>query len=349
MNEKLTLQDLATLLAERHEMEQADAVAFVQTMFTLIKEGLTTDRYVKIKGLGTFKLLEVDSRESVNIHTGERIEIQSHNRISFTPDPALKDFINKPFAHFETVILNENVHFDDLEKTEEQGIEPDILQKQAEPSAPETEETSDNTGTPRGEIHEQNITESGNNALPQQKPSAENNADKSRHTQSAHTSARTLYFTGLAVLIAVTGIMAAMCLYNKDIPNKKPAEKHIGIPDTLSAEKPTPHDTPVISIPPLPEDTLVATQEKLITPKTQTEKKETLADTTEYEITGTLSAHVIKVGDTLARLARKFYGETKMWPYIVKHNQNIINNADNIPIGTKIRIPRLKRKKQSGE
>lgn len=81
---------------------------------------MASEKYVKVKGLGTFKLTEVESRESVNVNTGERFQIQGHNKISFTPDTTMKDLINKPFAHFETVILNENTQLEDT-KIEMEG------------------------------------------------------------------------------------------------------------------------------------------------------------------------------------------------------------------------------------
>ena len=71
------------------------------------------DKYVKIRGLGTFKLIDVGSRESVNVNTGERFEIQGHTKVSFTPEPALKDIINRPFSHFETVVLNDATVLED--------------------------------------------------------------------------------------------------------------------------------------------------------------------------------------------------------------------------------------------
>ena len=102
----------------------------VKGMFELIEEALATEKYVKVKGLGTFKLTEVESRESVNVNTGERIEIQGHTKISFTPDSSMKDLINKPFAHFETVILNENTKLEDTE-TEIEGEEEDTVDENA--------------------------------------------------------------------------------------------------------------------------------------------------------------------------------------------------------------------------
>lgn len=113
MNEKLNIQDLIDLLAEKHGMSRKNADSFVKEFFLLIEESLEKDKYVKIRGLGTFKLIDVESRESVNVNTGERFEIQGHTKVSFTPEPSLKDIINKPFAHFETVVLNDNTVLED--------------------------------------------------------------------------------------------------------------------------------------------------------------------------------------------------------------------------------------------
>lgn len=131
MNEKITLQDIINLLCEKQGMTPKDAETFVRTMFDLIEEALTNEKYIKIKGLGTFKLTEVNSRESVHVNTGERIEIQGHSKVSFTPDTSMKELINKPFSHFETVVLNEGVELEDT-VIEEEGT-------------PESTEVSDTT------------------------------------------------------------------------------------------------------------------------------------------------------------------------------------------------------------
>ena len=122
MNEKITLQDIINLLCAKHDMTKKDAELFVKTMFDLIEEALANEKYVKIKGFGTFKLTEVDARESVNVNTGERFEIQGHSKVTFTPDTTMKDLINKPFAHFETVVLNDGVELEDT-PTEEEVID----------------------------------------------------------------------------------------------------------------------------------------------------------------------------------------------------------------------------------
>ena len=112
MNEKLNIQNLTDELAETHGLSKKNAESFVKDFFSLIEEALEKDKYVKVKGLGTFKLIDVDSRESINVNTGERFEIQGHSKISFTPDNSLKEVVNKPFSAFETVVLADGVEID---------------------------------------------------------------------------------------------------------------------------------------------------------------------------------------------------------------------------------------------
>ena len=90
MNGKLNIQNLIDLFAEKHKIDKKVAEEFVKGFFLLIEEGLEKDKYVKIRGLGTFKLIDVESRESINVNTGERFEIQGHTKISFSPDSSSK-------------------------------------------------------------------------------------------------------------------------------------------------------------------------------------------------------------------------------------------------------------------
>jgi len=115
MNNKINIQEIVDALAERNGITKKEADTFVRSMFDLIEDALEKDRYIKVKGLGTFKLIEVDERESVNVNTGERFLIEGHSKISFIPDNSLKEVINKPFSHFETVIVNNGVDLNDIE------------------------------------------------------------------------------------------------------------------------------------------------------------------------------------------------------------------------------------------
>ena len=119
---KMTIQDVSRVLSERKGLNKKDASNFVNLMFDIIQQALERDGIVKVKGLGTFKIIDVDARESVNVNTGERVLIEGHNKITFTPDSLLKELVNKPFSQFETVVLNDGVDFDepvDFEKNEE--------------------------------------------------------------------------------------------------------------------------------------------------------------------------------------------------------------------------------------
>lgn len=118
MKKKLLLQDFADLLVQNGHASKKEAESFVRAFFDVIERGLSEDKFVKIKGLGTFKLVAVSERESVNINTGERFQISGHTKISFTPDSSMKDLVNRPFAHFEAVDLNEETDMAELDQVD---------------------------------------------------------------------------------------------------------------------------------------------------------------------------------------------------------------------------------------
>ncbi|MBQ6189719.1 MAG: HU family DNA-binding protein [Bacteroidaceae bacterium] len=154
MENKITIIDLAEGLAKRKHIQRKDAELFIRTVFDTIQERLLEGDPVKVKGLGTFKLITVNSRESVNVQTGERIVIDSHAKVSFTPEKALSDRVNRPFADFETVALNDATKTEDMERidlpepeaTEEPTTEAiqaplaDIVEPAAEVAQAEPEE-----------------------------------------------------------------------------------------------------------------------------------------------------------------------------------------------------------------
>jgi nucleoid DNA-binding protein len=120
---KFGLQDLAAAIAEKHGLEHDKAEILVKTFFETIEDGLKGDKSVKIKGLGTFKIVEVEPRESVNVNTGGRVIIEGHEKINFSPEAALRDLVNKPFAQFETVVLNDGTDFSELKNTTDDLLE----------------------------------------------------------------------------------------------------------------------------------------------------------------------------------------------------------------------------------
>ena len=120
---KLTIQEVAKVLVEKNGLDPKDASHFASEFFALILQQLQQDDQVKIKGLGTFKIINVEARESVSVQTGERVVIDSHSKVTFTPDTVMKELVNKPFSQFETVVLNDGVEFADLKDEKDAAVE----------------------------------------------------------------------------------------------------------------------------------------------------------------------------------------------------------------------------------
>mgnify|MGYP004596174721 CR=1 FL=1 len=120
---KNSLNGLADKLAEKSGLSQIEAELFIRKMFDVCHQGLAADKIVKMRWLGTFKVTSVKERESVDVNTGERIVIEGRDKISFTPDNILKEIVNKPFAQFETVIVNDGVDFESIDKKYEDSLE----------------------------------------------------------------------------------------------------------------------------------------------------------------------------------------------------------------------------------
>lgn len=124
------VRDIARVLSEKHGISLKKAEEFLNAFFEVVNEGLKESNLVKIKSLGTFKVIEVKDRESVNVSTGERFVIEGRNKITFTPDAVMKELVNRPFSQFETVVLNDGVDFGALDETEipeNDDIEPETV------------------------------------------------------------------------------------------------------------------------------------------------------------------------------------------------------------------------------
>ncbi len=113
---KFSLNTLGKLLADKSGLSQVEAELFIRKMFDVCNQGLDADKQVKIKWLGTFKVQATKDRESINVNTGERFTIEGRDKLTFTPDNILKEIVNKPFAQFETVVVNDGVNFDEIDE-----------------------------------------------------------------------------------------------------------------------------------------------------------------------------------------------------------------------------------------
>lgn len=151
MEKNALLQEIIACMAENGDYSQTELDEFCSIFFESIEAGLLADKYVKIKGFGTFKLINVSERESINVNTGERIQISGHAKASFIPDNDLKDLINSPFSHFQTVAINDETNLEEMSSI----ADDDILETE---QALETEET-DGEQTPLIESSDEEMPE----------------------------------------------------------------------------------------------------------------------------------------------------------------------------------------------
>lgn len=359
MNDKITLHELVDLFARKSQLSQADAALFAKEFLSLIEEALARDKYVKVKGLGTFKLITVDVTEETASNGPEITDSQSHMRVSFIPETGLKDLVNKPFAHFQPVLLKDEVHFTDLPEgeteaesqetvTEEEktGGTDTVIESPAEPATEETDEVLPQTeaASPiEEELVQAPITEK---VIP-----AVTLASSGKEANVPWCMIASILLVGIFIGGIVTWALTSGRRY---IPEQVVEKLMNEIPETPA---------PVVLDSLQVTDTLVVKKDSSLVQKTDTlktaakkeektpvastpvPKRESLADTVEYQITGNQGSYTLKPGESLVRVALKFYGNKKLWPYLVKHNKAIIKNPDNVPVGTTIQIPQLTPKK----
>ena len=386
MNEKVNIQNLIELLVEKHRITPKEAEEFVKTFFAVIEEGLEQDKYVKIKGLGTFKLIGVESRGSIDVNTGERIEIQGHTKVSFTPDSALKELINRPFGHFETVILNENTVLEDtpIEKAGEDEFEDvsigqnvadeldTISEIPSEPASPliesviatekvATEEDADKQQEEEGKISTTEETLKNS----QQKEDTDEGVLQQTDIKENKDNGLKWFMIALAcVLLACAGIV--FYLYYPDLQEESipvSSEEEYTYPtvtmglqqdsiqedslkrteDTLRIPQPTTAEENPASRQQV-EKKVVPEEPQKVVKKTTVKSQPVNPDSVNYEIVGTETTYTVKEGETLTRISLRFYGTKALWPYIVKHNADVLKNPNNVTSGTTLKIPKLIKK-----
>ena len=373
MNEKVNIQNLIELLVEKHRITPKEAEEFVKTFFAVIEEGLEQDKYVKIKGLGTFKLIGVESRGSIDVNTGERIEIQGHTKVSFTPDSALKELINRPFGHFETVILNENTVLEDtpIEKAGEDELDT-ISEIPSEPASPliesviatekvATEEDADEQQKEEGEI---STTEETLKNLQQKEDTYEGVLQQTDIKENKDNGLKWFMIALACVLLACAGIV--FYLYYPDLQEESipvSSEEEYTYPtvtmglqqdsiqedslkrteDTLRIPQPTTAEENPVSRQQV-EKKVVPEEPQKVDKKTTVKSQPVNPDSVNYEIVGTETTYTVKEGETLTRISLRFYGTKALWPYIVKHNADVLKNPNNVTSGTTLKIPKLIKK-----
>ncbi|WP_299231293.1 HU family DNA-binding protein [uncultured Bacteroides sp.] len=329
MDDKLTIEKIAACLAAKLNMEQTDAQAFVCSFIALIEEGLRRDKYVRVKGFGTFKLIDTDLNEG---------------RIVFVPEASIRDAVNKPFSHFEPVELGESVHFDDVEEEESISVAEEIT-----------------TATDNVEVHDEPVSEKQCEVQCEVKSSGDivenNTAEKtdvveeiSQNDEKSFQRKGGMHWYLLAAILLVgivigCGIMWGVLSHKVKSAkvmevgnNVTEIEPVIGIIDTIEKDS-------SLVINEEMRDTASATRKTIdsiikVTTENKNEIKY-LSDEVPYKISGTIEEYTISKGSTLSKVAYRYYKNRKLWPYIVMHNKDVIQDPNNVPIGTVLRIPVL--------
>ena len=345
MDEKISLQDIIRLLAEKKGMDGAKAETFVKAFFSVIEDALKVDGVVKIKGFGTFKLVGIDSRESVDVNTGQRITIKGHTKITFAPDARLRDEVNKPFSHFEAVALKEGVCFEDLpspvtaSRKEEVGADaPPLPGDDAADAATVPEET---LSRPEGDggkaaAFSPSVEEPG----PRESPFPERKKGRTRKGGWEGASAAAVLAVAIAVFLSIrheatTGIpMATDKMPVASLAESRPAHPAKDTA-TLREGGKGPAETAVA----------IDTTRTLIT-GVRKNAATVIADSTSYVIVGTMATYRLKPGETLTMVSKRFYETKDLWPYLVMHNRDRIRNPHQVPQGILLRIPALRDKPQ---
>ena len=173
MNNRLSIQDLALILSEQTGKSTEEALRFLQEFIAVVSEGVYNDKLVKVKGLGTFKIIRVEERASVSVNSGERFVIPSHYKFTFTPDKELKELVNKPFSLFDTVELNEEVDFSDVDVSAETSGAEEAADDSSEEILPDgiPEQAVEVPQTPEPEVKPEPAVEE--EAAPQEEAQAE--------------------------------------------------------------------------------------------------------------------------------------------------------------------------------
>ena len=226
---KLNLYDLCGVLVSKNGLEDKEARRFVQAMFDIIQEGLDEDKIVKVKGLGTFKIIDVDARESINVNTGGRVLIEGHSKLTFTPDSVMKEIVNKPFSQFETVVLNDGVDFPETQEEEgapeaEESLANPAVDKKPEPivdKKPELVTVSETNTEVHAEVEadDASAVESSTSVEPDVKvefspPVDEDGSETEGEEERGETSYRWLLYCATILLLVVAAAYGGY-LYGK--------------------------------------------------------------------------------------------------------------------------------------
>lgn len=354
MNNRLTIQDLAGLLAEYTGKDKNSSERFLREFIAVVSEGVYTDKLVKVKGLGTFKIIPVEKRESIHVNTGERFVIPEHYKFSFLPDKELRELVNKPFSFFETTELRENVDFTDMDvvldepdikETEDESIEemipeekhlpeeePVVFSEEGSAVPPEEDPVVFSEEEPAGQPEDEGmdtlepVVDEHSDSSGPDSPSeeVETGPDAERKKPRTKRIAVVSMFVFLLMLFNIGLYLNRAYFFKK---GKEPLRIDTVFPkgETVATEA-------------VPDTTIVFANED----SSQT-VGETTVENPEVEpeaVSPKVIARVkIEPGSRLTLISLKYYGSKLFWVYLYEYNRAVITDPNNVPIGTVIEVP----------
>lgn len=324
MNNRLNIQDVAELLAERTGRPREEAERFLRLLVEAITDGVLQDQLVKVKGVGTFKLIEVEARESVHVHTGDRFLIPAHYKFAYTPDKELREAVNRPFSAFETTeILNPVIG---------EGLEEEVLSPTAEPEKMNVEESVEELlpdreiPLPKREVNPEVTPEQPMESVVSDQSVIQ---PKMSVSEKRFDWAWLRYVAIVFLLVIVAGVFYFM--------GRNAAYRALQIASVSEVKQ----EQPVTPLKEEPADSLqVASQEEPLTesePVVEASVKP--VDESEKPVEESVKKVVIQRGDRLTNIALAHYGHKLFWVYIYQHNKSLIDDPNNVPIGTELILP----------
>ena len=375
---KIFMAELADMLAQKAGISKREAQQFLTDFVETIQDGVNNDKLVKIKGLGTFKVIDVDARESVNVNTGERVTIDSHQKLTFTPDAAMKELVNKPFSQFETVVLNDGVEFDDEPEVEEPAIAEETPEPVVEPtSEPEPEPVvvpepepepvvvpepePEPTIVPEPEPEPVVVPEPEPEPEPMPEPEPEADPAPVEEEVAEEAEEKSASYWWLWLLIAIIACVISFAggylygrhmemqeLFAEDAPADTAAVQAAPVVEVKNTAK-----VDTMQVKPEAEEQAEVKEPEVKQPEPEVKQPEPEPEWKKYEamdvrvrtgaygIVGTDRMEKVRPGDTMKRIARRTLGEG-MECYIEAYN-NITTSA--LKEGQEVKIPKLKLKK----
>lgn len=342
MDAKLNHSDLSALLAKQAEISGAKAEIFTKAFFDIILEGLEKDGIVKINGLGTFKVTDVASRSSVDVNTGDKIEIKGHKKLTFLPADALKEKVNQPFAMFEPVEIDENYVDEDAENI---PIEAEA-QENAETDTKEVVEEAcvENNNSPVAETVAEKLPEDTEQEENDKTPDAIIESVKNSYpltepvnvTEDSKAKKNKLFYT-LLICIAVLLVVFGLFLFSEK-PKVAKYKSGVAKISVVQPVKEQIKDSVVNAEPVVKEEEpyKFTMREELASKSVGSIGR---GDTLLYVADGSLATHTVAADETLVRIALKYYGDKRLWPYIVQYNK--LHDPNGLSKGMELLIPRL--------